>query len=103
MTREAIPPLEGAAPGPGNPGRAALEQRLEEVLARDRRRLRERLRRLRSGNRAARRRLEAAVGRSRAARAARAARLPVPEFPPELPITSQRAAIAAAVEASTLR
>ena len=99
MTREAITPVEGAAPGSASPGRAALERRLEEVLARDRRGLRERLRRLRSGNRAARRRLEAAVARSRAARAARAARLPVPEFPPELPITSERAAIAAAVEA----
>ena len=100
MTREATTPVEGAAPEPASPGRAALERRIEEeVLARDRRGLRERLRRLRSGNRAARRRLEAAVARSRAARAARAARLPVPEFPPELPITSERAAIAASVEA----
>ena len=99
MTREATIPVEGAAPEPASPGRAALERHLEEVLARDRRSLRERLRRLRSGNRAARRRLEAAVARSRAARAARAARLPVPGFPPELPITAERAVIAAAVEA----
>ena len=105
MTREATTPADGSdpdrtRPNRADPGRAGLERRIEEeVLARDRRALRERLRRLRSGNRAARRRLEAAVVRSRAARAARAAQLPVPEFPPELPITSQREAIAAAVEA----
>ena len=58
----------------------------------------ERLRRLRGGDRPARRRLEASIARSCAARAARAAWLPAPEFPPELPITAQRLAIAAAVE-----
>ena len=110
MTREATIPVEGfdpnrddpgrTKPGRADSGRAELERRIEEeVLTRDRRALRERLRRLRRGNRAARRRLEAAVARSRSARAARAARLPAPEFPPDLPITSQRAAIAAAVEA----
>ena len=109
MTREATIPVRGfdanrAEPGQTEPdraesGRAKLDRHIEEeVLARDRRALRERLRRLRSGNRAARRRLAAAVARSRADRAARAARLPTPEFPPDLPITSQRAAIAAALE-----
>ena len=104
MTREATTPLEGTGPERVNPdrvdpGRAALERRIEEeVLARDRRALRGRLRRLRSGDRSARRRLEAAVARSRAARAARAARLPAPEFPLELPITAERPAIAAAIE-----
>ena len=89
MTKGAtIPPAE----------RAELERRLDETLVRDRRALRERLRRLRSGDRPARRRLEAAIARSRAARAARAARLPAPEFPPELPITAERPAIAAAIE-----
>ena len=103
MTREATTPGEGADPGradPGRaePGRAALDRRIEEALVRDRRALRRRLRRLRGGDRPARRRLDAAIARSRAARAARAARLPAPEFPPELPITSERHAIAAAIE-----
>ena len=78
--------------------RADLERRIDEALVRDRRILRERLRRLRGGDRPARRRLEASIARSCAARAARAARLPAPEFPPDLPITAQRLAIAAAVE-----
>ena len=78
--------------------RADLERRIDEALVRDRRILRERLRRLRGGDRPARRRLEASIARSCAARAARAARLPAPELPPDLPITAQRLAIAAAVE-----
>ena len=78
--------------------RADLERRIDKALVRDRRILRERLRRLRGGDRPARRRLEASIARSCAARAARAARLPAPEFPPDLPITAQRLAIAAAVE-----
>ena len=67
-------------------------------MVRDRRVLRERLQGLRSGDRPGRRRLEAAIARSRAVRAARAARLPVPEFPPELSITAERTAIEAAIE-----
>ena len=85
--------------GAGTPmDRADLERRIDEALVRDRRILRERLRRLRGGDRPARRRLEASIARSCAARAARAARLPAPELPPDLPITAQRLAIAAAVE-----
>lgn len=86
----------GAAIPPAD--RAELERRIEEVLARDRAIFRRRLRRLRSGDRHARRRLEADIARSVAARDARAARHPVPAFPPELPITAERLAIAAALE-----
>ena len=75
-----------------------LERAIDEAMGRDRRRLRARLRRLRESDAREHRRLSAAVGRSRAARAARKIRLPVPEFPPELPITAQRQAIAAALE-----
>ncbi len=86
---------KGAAP---SAKRADLERGIDEAMVRDRRALRARLRRLRSGDRPARRRLEAAVERSRAALAARVAGLPSPDFPPELPITAERLAIAAAVE-----
>ena len=92
---------KGATTSPADwtePGRASLARRIDEVLVRDRRHLRARLRRLGSGDRAARRRLEAAIERSRAALAARAARLPVPEFPPALPITAERFAIVSALE-----
>ena len=78
--------------------RAELERRIDEALVRDRATLRRRLRRLRNRDRSARRRLEADVARSCAARGARAARLPVPTFPPELPITAERLAIASAIE-----
>ena len=75
-----------------------LEQAIDEAMVRDRRGLRSRLRRLNRSDGRARRRLVAAVNRSRAARAARDAGRPVPEFPAELPITAQRHAIAAALE-----
>ena len=92
------PSMTKGAPNPPS-YRAALERRIEEeALARDRQALRGRLRRLRSGDRPARRRLEADIARSRAARDVRAARRPVPAFPPELPITAERHAIAAAIE-----
>ena len=81
--------------------RAGLERRIGEALLRDRRVLRQRLARLRRGDRPALRRLEAAIARScaaRAARADRAARLPASDLPPDLPITAQRLGIAAAVE-----
>ena len=74
-----------------------LERGIGESMLRDRRRLREKLRRLRGGDGAGRRGLEAAIARSRATRAARAARLPVPDFPPELPVGAARERIAAAV------
>ena len=67
-------------------------------MLRDRPGFRRRLRRLRSGDETGRRRLETAVARSRAALAARAARLPAPDFPPELPVSAARERIAAAVE-----
>ena len=98
MTREATTPAEDADPGRIDPGRTALERGIEETLVRDRRALRARLRRLRTTGGSARRRLRTDIDRSRAARAARAARLPVPEFPAELPITGQRRAIASALE-----
>ena len=78
--------------------RSDLELAIEEAMIRDRRRLRARLRRFGWTDGRDRRRLVAAIDRSRAARAGRAARLPSPEFSPELPITAERRAIAAAVE-----
>ena len=83
MTRGATtPPVE----------RVELERRTEETLARDRRALRERPSRLGGGASPIHPRFEAAIQRSRAAR------LPVPEFPPELPITAEWPAISAAIE-----
>ena len=67
-------------------------------MVRDRRALRARLARLGDRGGPARRRLESAVARSWAVRAARAARLPAPEFPSELPLTAARAAIAEAID-----
>ena len=88
MTKGATVPIE----------RSDLDLAIEEVMIRDRRRLRARLRRLGHADGRDRCRLVAAIDRSRAARTARDARLPVPEFPAELPITAERHAIAAAVE-----
>ena len=78
--------------------RSRLERAIEEAMARDRRRLQARLRRLAGADEAGYRRLAAAIDRSRGVRAARRARLPVPEFPADLPITAERHAIAGALE-----
>ena len=78
--------------------RTELERGIGEAMLRDRPGFRRRLRRLRRGDEAGRRGLEADVARSRAVRAARAARLPAPGFPPELPVSAARERIAGAVE-----
>ena len=82
---------------PDRAARADLERGIAECMLRDRARFRERLGRLRSGDGAARRRLAAAITRSRTIRAARAARLPTPDFPPDLPVSAARERIAAAI------
>ena len=66
-----------------------LERAIDGAMARDRRGLASRLRRLRDSDGRELRRLAAAVERSRAVRGARIAGLPVPEFPAKLPITAQ--------------
>ena len=81
-----------------SPHRIRLDRAIGEAMVRDRRALRGRLRRTGGRGGAARRRLEEAIARSAAVRAARAARLPTPEFPPELPVTAARHAITDAIE-----
>ena len=77
---------------------AEIDRAIDGAMVRDRRALRERLRRLGPRGGPARRRLEAAVARSCATRAVRAAGLPCPDFPPELPISAARSAITEAIE-----
>ncbi len=103
-------PSGGAAPKPSAPegpagagaaveaARARVERVIGEAMVRDRRRLRGRLRRLAPGDGAGLDRLAADAGRSRGLARARAARLPAPSFPPELPVAAVRERIAHALE-----
>ncbi|NIR31807.1 MAG: ATP-dependent RNA helicase HrpA [Gammaproteobacteria bacterium] len=79
-----------------------LEAQIEQCMLADRPAFRRRLRKLRARSRdgAARERLAGEIGRSRERCAARLARLPKPELPPELPISAERERVAQAIAAN---